>query len=151
MALDHPYHTLYSLIALRNGNLDRTGQPVGSGGQQGQVSQKTVDMDKASSKIWDRVFNGWPLRRLSLALPVSLQGASPHPWSLPHTLHFCCQVAAASSLLAHLSNNPRHAELQRWAWLARPLRATRPPNAGAPHGWSPPSRISSRPGQLLAR
>lgn len=44
MALDHPFHSLYSLIALRNGNLGRDGQPVKASGA--GVARQEVDMDK---------------------------------------------------------------------------------------------------------
>jgi hypothetical protein len=48
MALDHPYHTLYSLIALRNGNLGRNGQPVPTGAAAGAqvLARQEFDMDK---------------------------------------------------------------------------------------------------------
>lgn len=47
MALDHPYHTVYSLIALRNGNLGRNGLPLSDQRGGGQVIVKQeYDIDK---------------------------------------------------------------------------------------------------------
>ncbi|KAI8470131.1 MAG: kinase-like domain-containing protein [Monoraphidium minutum] len=49
MALDHPYHALFSLIALRNGNLGRNGQPVPSGAVTGALARQEFDLDKVQA------------------------------------------------------------------------------------------------------
>lgn len=51
MALDHPYHTLYSLVALRNGNLGRNGQPVPTAAVAGALARQEVDMDKVGGWV----------------------------------------------------------------------------------------------------
>jgi hypothetical protein len=53
MALDHPYHALHSLIALRNGNLGRNGLPVaGAAAAAAALSRQDFDIDKVRAGCW---------------------------------------------------------------------------------------------------
>lgn len=48
LTVDHPYHTLYQLFALKNGNRGRDGREVGAGNVVGGMSV-SVDRDKVSA------------------------------------------------------------------------------------------------------
>lgn len=49
LARDHPFHTLYQLFALKNGNRGRDGQVMTSAGNVGGGMAHTADMDKVAA------------------------------------------------------------------------------------------------------
>jgi hypothetical protein len=49
LALEHPHHTLYHILALRNGLLGPDGKPAAAVDRLGVIAT-TVDQDKARSK-----------------------------------------------------------------------------------------------------
>ena len=80
LGIDHPYHVLYQLLSLTNGNRDNKGQVDNSGSSKGGL-QQNVDVDKiqAATAVIRKIAQH-PSRSLLSALQDEI--ASTMCWTL---------------------------------------------------------------------